>query len=184
MSNLKSLDTISALAEEKEDMFAAIPSIKPVKSTELARGVKLLSGFGYRIHPILKVRKMHYGIDFTAPSGTDIHATAGGKVVKAEKSRSFGNYVVIDHGFGYETLYAHMEKYTVRRGEMVTRGQSIGLVGNTGRSTAPHCHYEVHYKGQPVNPIHFCLDGLSPEEYQQLVEAAETVNQSLDYVAE
>ncbi|MCI5082529.1 MAG: M23 family metallopeptidase [Saprospiraceae bacterium] len=177
----QSLDTITKLAEQKEEMFAAIPSIKPVRADKLKRGIYNLSGFGRRIHPILKVPKMHYGIDFTAPTGTPIYSAGGGVVKRAEYSRTYGNVVVIDHGYGYETLYAHMSKMLVRKGETIKRGQEIGKVGNTGRSTAPHCHYEVHHKGQPVNPINFCLDGLTTEEYKMLIDAANLQNQSFDY---
>jgi hypothetical protein len=177
----RSLDTITNMAKEKEAMFAAIPSIKPVRKDKLARNIRLLSGFGMRIHPILKVPKMHHGIDFTAPTGTPIYSTGAGKVVRAEYSRTYGNVVEIDHGFGYRTIYAHMHKSGVKRGDEVTRGQQIGEVGSTGRSTAPHCHYEILYKGQRVNPIHFCMDGLTAEEYKVLTEAAEQPNQALDY---
>ncbi len=176
----KSLDTIFTMAKEKEQMLASIPSIKPVRGDKLARQVRYLSGFGMRIHPIFKVPKMHYGMDFTAPRGTPIQATGSGKVIKAKFSSSFGNHVIIDHGYGYQTLYAHLKKIDVKTGEQVVRGQKIGVVGSTGRSTAPHCHYEVHYKGQPVNPIHYCMDGLSVEEYQEMVKSAEMHNQSLD----
>lgn len=176
----KSLDTIANLAREKEDLLAAMPSIKPVRGDKLARKVRYLSGFGMRIHPIFKVKKMHYGIDFTAPRGTPIQATGAGVVEKAEFSSSFGNHVIIDHGFGYKTLYAHMQSISVKRGDEVVRGETIGVVGSTGRSTAPHCHYEVHYKGKPVNPVHYCMDGLEVEEYKELVESAEMMNQSLD----
>ena len=160
--------------------LASIPSIKPVRSDKLARSVKLLSGFGYRIHPIFKVRKMHAGIDFTAPRGTPIQATGNGKIIKAGRGSGYGNRVIIDHGYGYQTLYAHMDRIDVKVGQTVTRGEKIGLVGNTGASTAPHCHYEVIYKGQKVNPIQFVLDGLSPEEYQELVNVASLENQSMD----
>lgn len=177
----KSLDTILTVAEEKEEMYASIPSIKPVRSDRLPRSVRLLSGFGYRIHPIYKVRKMHAGIDFTAPRGTPIQATGNGTVKRVEKrSTGYGYNVVIDHGFGYQTLYAHMSRIDVKVGEKVKRGQQIGAVGSTGTSTAPHCHYEVIYKGQKVNPINYVLDGLTPKEYQELVRAAEKVNQSMD----
>jgi len=176
----KSLDEITKLAEDNEEMMAAMPSIKPVRSDKLARNVRLLSGFGMRIHPIYKVPKMHYGIDFTAPRGTPIQATGAGKVVKAGRGSGYGNQVIIDHGYGYQTLYAHMYRIDVKVGETVVRGQKIGLVGSTGSSTAPHCHYEVVYKGEKVNPIHYCQDGLSPEEYQELVRAAEMSNQSFD----
>lgn len=176
----KSLDTVLNMAKEQEKMLASIPSLKPVRSDKLARNVSLLSGFGYRIHPIFKVPKMHWGIDFTAPKGTPIQATGAGRVIKAERSSSYGYHVVIDHGYGYETLYAHMSRIDVKKGDKVVRGQQLGLVGSTGRSTAPHCHYEITYKGKKVNPIYYCMDGLTPEEYQELVEAAETANQSLD----
>ncbi|MBX2929826.1 MAG: M23 family metallopeptidase [Saprospiraceae bacterium] len=177
----KSLDTIMNMATAKEKMLASMPSIKPVRSDKLNRGVTLLSGFGYRIHPIFKVPKMHTGIDFSAPKGTPIQATGAGTVVETEsKGSGYGLCVTIDHGYGYKTLYAHMSKINVKVGQKVVRGQSIGLVGDTGTSTAPHCHYEVIYKGNKVNPIHYVMDGLSPQEYQALVKASETANQSFD----
>lgn len=177
----KSLDTILDLARDKEKMLASMPSIKPVRSDKLNKSVGVLSGFGYRIHPVFKVPKMHTGIDFTAPKGTSIQATGAGTVVEAgRKSNGYGNCVVISHGYGYKTLYAHMSKITVKVGQKVSRGQSIGQVGNTGISTAPHCHYEVIFKGQKVNPIHYVMDGLSPQEYQDLVKASEAANQSFD----
>ncbi len=175
-----SVSDVVELAKEKEEMLACIPSIKPVRSDKLARSVRLLSGFGYRIHPIYKVRKMHAGIDFTAPRGTPIQATGNGKVIKAGRGTGYGKRVIIDHGYGYQTLYAHMHQIDVKVGETVTRGQVIGQVGSTGASTAPHCHYEVIHKGQKVNPIQFVMDGLSPEEYQELVNAASLENQSMD----
>lgn len=175
-----SLDTIIDMAKAKEKMLASMPSIKPVRSDKLSRDLKLLSGFGYRIHPIFKVPRMHSGIDFTAPKGTPIQATGAGRVIKAERGSGFGMHVVIDHGYGYQTLYAHMSKIEVREGQTVKRGQTIGRVGSTGTSTAPHCHYEVHYRGEPINPIQYVIDGLSPKEYSDLVKAAETANQSFD----
>lgn len=177
----ESLDTIISMAKDREKMFSSIPSIKPVRSDKLARSVRLLSGFGYRIHPIYKIPKMHYGIDFTAPHGTAIQATGDGKVVEVnKKARGYGHHVIIDHGYGYKTLYGHMSRIDVKVGEKVKKGQQIGLVGSTGTSTAPHCHYEVHYHGKKINPLDFCLDGLSPEEYQQLTKMAEVANQSFD----
>lgn len=176
----KSLDTVMNMARAQEEMLASIPSIKPVRSDKLARGVSFLSGFGYRIHPIFKVPKMHQGIDFTAPKGTPIQATGAGKVIKAEYSSSFGNHVIIDHGYGYKTIYGHMSKIDVKVGAKVIRGERLGLVGSTGRSTAPHCHYEVHLRGTPVNPVHYCMDGLSVEEYKDMVNMAEQAGQSLD----
>lgn len=177
----RSLDTIMTMATEKEQMMASIPSIKPVRADKLNRSVQLLSGFGYRIHPIFKVPKMHAGIDFSSPQGTPIQATGAGVVVKAERGSGYGLHVVIKHGYGYETLYGHMSRLDVKVGDKIVRGQKIGLVGSTGTSTAPHCHYEVHLRGTPVNPIHYCMDGLTPEQYQELVKLAEAANQSFDY---
>lgn len=178
----ESLDDIEKMASDKEKMLASIPSIKPIRSDKLNRKVKLLSGFGYRIHPIYKIRKMHAGIDFSAKTGTPIQATGDGKVVKVTNSgrRGYGIHVIIDHGYYYETLYGHMSKANVKVGQQIKKGQVIGLVGSTGTSTAPHCHYEVHYKGKAVNPIDYVLDGLSPKEYQELVRLAELDNQSFD----
>ncbi|MEZ4896150.1 MAG: M23 family metallopeptidase [Saprospiraceae bacterium] len=178
----KSLDTISTLVEKNEDRLRSIPSIKPVREDKLKRNVQLLSGFGMRIHPIYKIKKMHYGIDFTAPKGTAIQATGDGKIVEViNGGRGFGKHVVIDHGFGFETLYGHMSRIDVKVGQKVVKGQQIGLVGSTGTSTAPHCHYEVHYKGGKVNPIDYVMDGLTPQEYQELVRKASIANQALDY---
>ncbi len=176
----KSLDSIMAMVMEKEKMLASMPSIKPVRSDKLSKSVGSLSGFGYRVHPVFKVPRMHSGIDFTAPKGTAIQATGDGVVIKAEYKSGYGRCVIIKHGYGYETLYAHMDKILVKKGQKVKRGQPIGKVGSSGISTAPHCHYEVHYRGKPVNPIQFVLDGLSPKEYDALVKAAEAVNQSFD----
>ena len=178
----KSLDTISTLASDREKMFASIPSIKPVREDKLARRIHALSGFGRRLHPIHKVWKMHAGIDFTAPSGTAIQSTGDGKVIRVENKRSgYGKNVLIDHGYGFKTLYAHMKRVDVTVGQKVKKGQQIGLVGSTGTSTAPHCHYEVWLNGTKVNPIHYVMDGLTAEEYQELVTAAETPNQAFDY---
>ncbi|MBX7163097.1 MAG: M23 family metallopeptidase [Saprospiraceae bacterium] len=177
----KSLDTLEKLARTREDMIASIPSVKPVRIDKLERNVEQLSGFGIRLHPVHKINKMHQGIDFTAPAGTPIQSTGDGKVVKVEnKSSGYGRSVTIDHGFGYVTLYAHMKDIVVRQGEKVTKGQKIGTIGNTGTSTGPHCHYEVHFNGKPVNPIHYCMDGLDPKEYQEMVEKASIANQSFD----
>ena len=177
----KSLDTIQKLAIEKEDKLASIPSIKPIREDKLKRSIKNLSGFGRRRHPIYKVMKMHKGIDFPAKTGTPIQATGNGVVVKIVKKRSgYGKHVVIDHGYGYETLYGHMSEIDVKKGQKVTKGQIIGKVGNTGTSTGEHLHYEVRFKGKAVNPIDFILDGLTPMEYQKLVNASTQTNQSFD----
>lgn len=174
-----SLDSIHNIAKVRELKLASIPSIKPVQEDKLKRKIRYLSGFGWRMHPIHKVKKFHNGIDFTAPAGTPIQATGDGKVKKVEKRRSgYGYNVTIDHGYGYETLYAHMKSILVKKGEKVKKGQKIGTVGSTGSSTAPHCHYEVRINGRAVNPIDFCMDGLNPLEYQELLHQASVENQS------
>ena len=177
----RSLDTITAMAKDRETMLASIPSIKPVRSDKLARSIRMLSGFGMRIHPIYKRRKMHSGLDFTAPHGTPVQATGDAVVKAVKKLRSgYGTHVILDHGYGYETLYGHLSKVHVERGQRVKRGEVIGLVGSTGTSTGPHLHYEVHNRKTKVDPIHYCMDGLSPREYQELVNDAASANQSFD----
>lgn len=177
----KSLDEIEELAADKEKMLASIPAIKPVRSDKLKRNIRALSGFGWRIHPIYKRRKMHSGIDFTSPKGTPIQVTGDGEVVKVlHKKSGYGKHVVVDHGYGFKTLYAHMNSIDVKKGQKVKRGQVIGTVGSTGTSTAPHLHYEVIHKGVKVNPIHYCMDGLTPKEYQELANMAAISNQSFD----
>lgn len=176
-----SLDSLYSLAIAKEKRLAAIPSIKPVVEDKLKRDISHLSGYGMRLHPIHKVKKMHAGIDFTAPKGTAIQATGNGKVIKVEhRANGYGKSVVIDHGYGFKTLYAHMSEIIVKKGDVVKKGQKIGLVGNTGTSTADHLHYEVHINNRPVDPIDYVLDGLTPTEYRMLVEKASVTNQSFD----
>ena len=144
----KSFDEVIDMALKKSEMMASIPAIQPVKNKELKR---IASGYGRRIDPYYKKLKFHYGVDFSAPKGTPIYATGNGTVAKVKKSRrGFGNHVIINHGFGYESLYAHMTKYTVRKGQKVKRGDIIGYVGSTGKSTAPHLHYEVHKDGKKL----------------------------------
>ncbi|MEM9820812.1 MAG: M23 family metallopeptidase [Bacteroidota bacterium] len=177
----KSLDEITTLAKDREKMLASVPAIKPIREDKLKRNIQTLSGFGMRFHPIYKRHKMHTGLDFTCQRGTPIQATGDGKVLNIRNLKSgYGTYVIVDHGYGYQTLYAHMSKVDVRKGQKVTRGQKIGEVGSTGTSTAPHLHYEVIYRGSKVNPIHYCMDGLSPKEYQELVNVAAISNQSFD----
>jgi murein DD-endopeptidase MepM/ murein hydrolase activator NlpD len=176
----KSLDTIQELANNQQNMLASLPSVKPVREDKLQKSIGTLSGFGYRIHPVYKVRKFHAGLDFPARVGTAIQASGDGVVVEAGWHSGYGNCIKISHGYGYETLYGHMNRMTVRPGERVKKGQKIGEVGDTGLSTAPHLHYEVHYKGNPINPINFCMDNLTPQEYQQMVNSANIANQSLD----
>jgi hypothetical protein len=176
----KSLDTIQNLAKNQEKMLASIPSVKPVREDKLQKSIGTLSGFGYRIHPIYKFKKFHAGLDFPARVGTAIQAPGDGVVVEAGWHQGYGNCVKISHGYGYETLYGHMSRISIKVGEHVTKGKKIGEVGDTGLSTAPHLHYEVHYKGNPINPINFCMDNLTPLEYQLMVSASQKANQSLD----
>ncbi len=176
----KSLDTIQRLANNQQNMLASLPSIKPVREDKLQKSIGTLSGFGYRIHPVYKVKRFHAGLDFPARIGTAIQASGDGVVVEAGWHQGYGNCVKISHGYGYETLYGHMNKMYVRAGEHIKKGTKIGEVGDTGLSTAPHLHYEVHYKGNPINPINFCMDNLTPQEYQEMVNVATTANQSLD----
>ena len=174
----KSLDEIVKLAESKEELLAAIPAIQPVKKEDLTR---MASGYGWRSDPFTKARKRHWGMDFTAPRGTPIYASGDGKIIRVDqRSSGYGKHIRIDHGFGYISLYAHMSKYNVRRGQKVKRGDLIGFVGNTGRSQAPHLHYEVHKNGRKINPINFYYGNLSPEEFEAMQKAAQVEGQSLD----
>jgi len=173
----RSQDEVVLLAEKKEKLFAAIPAIQPVANKHL---LALASGYGMRVHPIYKVRKMHTGIDFAAAIGTPIYATADGNIEKMEVNFSgYGKMIEVDHGFGYKTRYAHMHAFAVRAGQHVKRGELIGYVGDTGLSTAPHLHYEVLINGAYVNPIHYFFNDLDPAEYEKLIELASVDNQSL-----
>jgi murein DD-endopeptidase MepM/ murein hydrolase activator NlpD len=174
----KSFDDIINLTKDKSKMLASIPAIQPVSNKQLSR---MASGYGYRIHPIYKTRKMHAGMDFSAKTGTEIYATGDGVISKVRRSkRGYGNHVKINHGFGYETLYAHMSKYIVRKGQKVNRGEVIGYVGNTGTSVAPHLHYEVHKDKRKINPVNFYYNDLNPEEYEKMIEISLQSNQSFD----
>ena len=174
----KSLDEILKLAKAKDKLLSAIPAIQPVKNEDLKH---MASGFGYRSDPFTKARKMHEGMDFTARTGTPIYATGDGVVKNADNSLSgYGNHIEINHGFGYLTLYGHLSKYKVRPGQRVKRGDIIGYVGSTGRSQAPHCHYEVHKDGKVVNPINFYYGNISAAEYVAISKIANQENQSLD----
>ena len=174
----KSLDEIAKLAEDKEKFLAAIPAIQPVRNEDLTR---MASGYGYRTDPFNKTRKMHWGMDFTAPRGTPVFATGDGTVVRADNgSAGYGRHIRIDHGYGYVSLYAHLYKYNVRRNQKVKRGDLIGFVGSTGRSEAPHLHYEVFKDDQRINPINFYYGSLTADEFNELLEKASVENQSLD----
>jgi murein DD-endopeptidase MepM/ murein hydrolase activator NlpD len=174
----KSFDEVIDLAKNKADMLASIPAIQPIANKDLG---KVASGYGYRIHPIYKTRKLHTGMDFTAPQGTPIYATGDGKIAKVRRSRrGYGNHVIVDHGYGYQTLYAHMTKYIVYRGQKVKRGEIIGYVGSTGTSVAPHLHYEVIKNKRKINPVNYYYNDLSPEEYDKMLEISSQNNQSFD----
>ena len=174
----KSFNDIEAMVKNKEKLLAAIPAIQPVSDKNLTR---IASGFGTRIDPVYKVPKFHAGLDFTAPVGTPIYATADGTVTDAGyNSGGYGNRVIINHGFGYETLYGHMYRIKARVGQKVLRGEVIGYVGSTGKSTGPHCHYEVHRNDTPVDPVYYFYNDLTPEQYDRLLKLAQTANQSFD----
>ena len=174
----KSYDDLITMAQNKDNMWAAIPAIQPILNQELTR---LASGFGMRIHPIYKVKKMHEGVDFSAPRGTPIYATGDGKVITVRNMglKGYGKYVEIDHGYGYVTKYAHMDEFNVRVGQEIKRGECIGYVGNSGSSTAPHVHYEVIKDDKNINPALYFFQDISPEEYEKLLELASIENQSL-----
>ena len=173
----KSYDEILDLATNKDAYYAAMPAIQPIKNENLRR---FASGFGMRTDPMLKVRKMHYGADFSAQQGTPIYATADGKVSRTRKSNTgLGWSIKIDHGYGFETVYGHMSRFAVKPGEKVSRGQIIGYVGNTGKSTAPHLHYEVHVNGKAKNPVYYFYQDLNAEQFDEILRLSAIENQSL-----
>ncbi|MCB0821181.1 MAG: M23 family metallopeptidase [Bacteroidales bacterium] len=174
----ESFDEVFKLAKNKNEMLACIPAIQPVNNKDLKR---LSSYYGYRTDPIYKVRKFHPGIDFSAPTGTEIYATGDGVIKDIVQSRrGYGNRLIIDHGYGYETMYAHIHEFKVKKGQKVTRGQLIATVGNTGKSTAPHLHYEIRKDGVRVNPIYYFFNDLSPEQYDMVLELSSRPTQTLD----
>lgn len=174
----KSFDEIMEMAEDKSELLTAMPAIQPVANKDLRR---LASGFGYRVDPFTKARKFHAGMDFSAEIGTPIYATGDGKVIRADsRSSGYGKHIRIDHGYGYVTLYGHLNEYNVRRGQRVKRGEIIGYVGNTGRSSGPHLHYEVHLNDRKLNPVNFYYGELSPEEFNTVINMASQPNQSFD----
>ena len=174
----RSLDEVAELVLRKQEMLASIPAIQPIPNEDLTQTA---GGYGMRIHPIHKIPKFHAGMDFTAKPGTPIYATGDGRVTFADyATNGYGMHVVIDHGYDYHTLYAHLSEFKVRNGQRVKRGEVIGLVGNTGLSAGPHLHYEVHKGGQPVDPANFFFNDLTPEEYARLVELSRNASQALD----
>lgn len=174
----KSYSDIEKMIKDKAKLLASTPAIQPVSNKDLTR---VASGFGSRIDPVYKTVKFHAGLDFAAPQGTPIYATADGRVTTAGNlGNGFGNHVEINHGFSYETLYGHMVRVKVHVGQMVKRGEVIGWVGSTGKSTGPHVHYEVHKNGKPIDPIYFFYNDLTPEQYQLILKLAASSNQSFD----
>ena len=177
----KSYDDVLKMALNKEKMLACLPAIQPITNKDLKR---TSSGWGYRMHPIYKVKKMHWGQDFSAPIGTPIYATGDGVVEEVKGSKNsragFGLSIKIDHGYGYETLYGHLSGFNVKRGQKVKRGDVIGYVGNSGGSTAPHLHYEVHKDGRKVNPMYYMFQDLTPQEYDKMIAISSNIGQSLD----
>ena len=171
----KSFDEVFNMAKNKEEMMKHLPAIMPLSKSVAS----IISGFGLRFHPILKYRRMHTGIDIAASKGTPIYATADGTVEEAERESGYGNVVMINHGFGYETLYGHMSSFKVKNGQKVKRGEIIGYVGMTGLAEAPHVHYEVILNGTKVNPVYFFYNDLSPKEYEKVIEKANEENQCL-----
>ena len=174
----ESYDNIMKLVQDKEKFLASIPAISPIADRNLKR---FASGYGYRIHPIYRTLKLHKGIDLTAPTGTKVYATGGGKVISAGYAPGgYGTKVIIDHGYGYKTLYAHLSKATVKVGKHVSRGEVIGEVGNSGRSTAPHLHYEVRKNDQTENPVNYYYTDLTPEEYEEMINVSSQMTMSFD----
>ena len=165
----ESYTAIEKLINNQESKMASIPAIQPVSNKELNR---IASGFGMRIHPIYGIAKMHSGLDFTAPQGTPIYATGDGVVTTAGGGTGTGNHVILNHGYGYETEYMHMVRVKARVGQRVKRGEVIGWVGSTGASTGPHCHYEVHINGNPVDPVYFFFNDLNAEQYDRVLKLA------------
>ena len=174
----KSYSDIEGMIKNKAKLLASTPAIQPVSNKDLTR---VASGFGSRIDPVYKTVKFHAGLDFAAPQGTPIYATADGRITTAGNTgNGYGNHVEINHGYSYETLYGHMVRVKVRIGQLVKRGEVIGWVGSTGKSTGPHLHYEVHKNGRPIDPIYFFYNDLTPEQYQQILKLAASSNQSFD----
>lgn len=174
----KSFDEIILLAREKEEMLRSIPAIMPISTRDLTR---IASGFGLRIHPYYKISKFHAGMDFTAPLGTEIYSTGDGTIESVSSGkRGMGNYITVNHGFGYSSTYAHLESFNVRQGQKVRRGDVIGFVGNTGMSIAPHLHYEIRLNGENVDPVNYFFNDLSPAEYETMIEIASKTGQSFD----
>jgi murein DD-endopeptidase MepM/ murein hydrolase activator NlpD len=175
---VQSFTEITAMVKNKEKLLRAIPAIQPVSNKNLKR---VASGFGYRIDPLYKDSRLHAGLDFSAPTGTPIYATADGEVqIAGFNTDGYGNKVVINHGYGFQTLYAHMVRVIARVGQSIKRGEVIGYVGSTGKSTGPHLHYEVIKRGTKVDPVYYFYNDLTPAQFDRLLKEAAANKQSLD----
>jgi murein DD-endopeptidase MepM/ murein hydrolase activator NlpD len=174
----KSYDQVYEMAKNKSRLLASIPAIQPVSNKDLRR---LSSYFGYRIDPFYKVGKFHEGVDFSVPTGTDVYVTGDGVVVEAGRSKGgYGNVVIVDHGFGYKTMYAHLQEIGVRVGQRVTRGEIIAASGSTGKSTSPHLHYEVWKSSKPIDPINYFFNDITPAQYDEMVSLSQRPSQTMD----
>ncbi|MBX7095669.1 MAG: M23 family metallopeptidase [Flavobacteriales bacterium] len=174
----KSFDEVIQLAKKRENMLASIPAIIPVNRKELRSAI---GPFGWRIDPIYKTRAMHTGMDFPAETGTKVYASGDGVVENVESNYwGYGNIVLINHGFGYKSMYAHLSRFNAKIGQKVKRGEVIGFVGSTGKSTAPHLHYEIIKNGEKVNPVNYYYNDLSPAEYEEMLKAASSSGTSFD----
>ena len=174
----RSLDEIRNLADRKEELLSTIPAIQPIKNSDLKR---IASGYGWRSDPFTKAKKFHWGMDFSAVTGTPVFASGNGVVTRADNTASgYGNHIRVDHGFGYQSLYAHLYKYNVKIGQIVKRGDVIGFVGSTGRSVAPHLHYEIFKDGERINPRNFYYGSLTSEEFDEMLKASSAINETLD----
>jgi murein DD-endopeptidase MepM/ murein hydrolase activator NlpD len=174
----KSFDEVFEMAKNKEKMLASIPAIQPISNKDLKQ---LSSYFGYRTDPFYKVQKFHCGLDFSAPVGTKVYTTGDGTVAEVDKSRGgYGNTIIIDHGYGYQTQYSHLSKFNVVTGQKVKRGEVIGFIGNSGKSTSPHLHYEIHKNNKAINPIYFFFNDLTPQQFNQIIELSKRPSQTMD----
>jgi murein DD-endopeptidase MepM/ murein hydrolase activator NlpD len=173
----KSYDELLNLVKNKEARLLCLPAIMPVLNRDLTRTA---SGYGWRMDPVYRVSAFHEGMDFTAPQGTDVYATGEGRIVLAGWKQGYGNCIIINHGYNYQTLYGHLSKIRVNKGQKVVRGEVIGDVGSTGKSTGPHLHYEVHFRGKPQNPANYYYLDLSPEEYDRMIQISSNFGQTMD----
>ena len=173
-----SLQELAEIARDNETRLVSIPAIQPIRNKDMTR---VASGYGWRVDPVYKTRRMHWGMDFTAPVGTEVYATGNGVVEDLETSSwGYGKSILIDHGYGFKTRYAHLSAFKVKKGDKVKRGDLIGLIGNSGKSTGPHLHYEVERNGQKVNPVGYYHGDLSPEEYEQMIQLSNNALNAFD----